>query len=158
MVRHDPLGRRLESWFGLFPQLFLIWKQNPPLFLPCKKNPQCFQVFNSECSQLQTWERSDLSSWEHNMIGCSELQSWERSQVLTWEHSLNQSDCVPKYWGRISIQSIILRSGGGCSRCARVLKFFVVSHMTHCNGKIQWANSDLTILFFWPPLLHLAST
>ena len=39
-------------------------------------------------------------------------------------------------------------SGGRCSRCARVLKFFVVSHMTHCNGKIQSANSDLTILFF----------
>ena len=113
MVRHDPLGRRLESWFGLFPQLFLIWKQNPPLFLPCKKNPQCSQVFNSECSQLQTWERSDLSSWEHNMIGCSELQSWERSQVLTWEHSLNQSDCVPKYWRRNCPLSIILPPGVG---------------------------------------------
>ena len=49
-------------------------------------------------------------------------------------------------------------ASGNSSRPPRELNFFLVSPMTYSNGKMQRANSNSKILFFWTPLLNIFSS
>ena len=113
--RHSPLGRWIELWFGLgyshgqklfsflgrvcknkqlsFPQLLLIWKQNPPLFLPCKENPQirssgkpgqrlnkaCCAWLNRAWFNVLDWTRINVKQWTR-----FNRSDWTRLNVRHW--------------------------------------------------------------------------
>ena len=77
------------------------------------------------------------------------LKLWVQAGRFEYHEPYNLNNFFFTYKG---VRATFGVASGNSSRPPRELKFFLVSPMTYSNGKMQRANSNSKILFFWTPL------